>query len=683
VAAENIDNTVDGSGFFPTKVPGLSDAADIQAALRLYHYGSYTYDGANTNKANLVNPSIAKHLQNLVDADAAEVTNRDAAIATHNSDTTDVHGIANTANLATKSYVDQGIISAINGATGAYSDLAGTGLDWNSVDERFDVEPKIANFGTVITKTSDFTLEFIDVNKTILLNTSSGMTLTVPANSAVEIPVGYQYNFVEIGTGRTTFSTASGVTIGSKNDQLFLDGRYSKGTLVKIATDQWVLFGDVYEGVAVSPTPTTPTPAPTTPTPTPAPTAPTPTPVAPVEPTPTPVAPVEPTPTPVAPVGPTPTPVTPVAPVGPTPTPIAPVAPLEAWYASGCCNGSAVYGSSTVSEANARDNVDAACVGDPTGPSNVVAQYGTTYPSVDCSPTPTPVPVAPVPAVPTVYDIYVTCNGFSGNYSGGYGTAPTGSGISNITGTTETAGLTSSQIVALLGIPSACATTPTAPTPTPVTPVPATPVPAAPTPTALLSCPGTTTNPTSATCSELGLTRLGGSDVYSVPSGWSCCGDAVPTPVAPVPAPVAPVSPVPAPVAPVSPVPAPVAPTASLPACPGTTTNPASATCSELGLTRLGGSGEYSVPSGWSCCGDAVPTPVAPVPATPVPAAPVAPVPATPVPVAPTPAAPTAGCTVTTWTTNFNYCCGIDYCANQTSNCGTTRNIVVEQFGCG
>ena len=106
MAAENIDNTVGGTGLFNAKIPGLSDAADIQAALRLYHYGSYAYDGTNTNTANLLTPSIAKHLQNLVDADAAEVTNRNAAITTHNAATTNVHGIANTADLATKAYVD-------------------------------------------------------------------------------------------------------------------------------------------------------------------------------------------------------------------------------------------------------------------------------------------------------------------------------------------------------------------------------------------------------------------------------------------------------------------------------------------------------------------------------------------------------------------------------------------------
>lgn len=64
---ENIDGTPSGSGLFNTKIPALSDAADIQAALRLYHYGSYDYDGTNTNTSLLEEPSLAKHLQNLSD----------------------------------------------------------------------------------------------------------------------------------------------------------------------------------------------------------------------------------------------------------------------------------------------------------------------------------------------------------------------------------------------------------------------------------------------------------------------------------------------------------------------------------------------------------------------------------------------------------------------------------------
>jgi len=49
----------------PTKIPGYADAADIQAALRAYHYGSYTFDTAETNPANLINPSIAYTINNL------------------------------------------------------------------------------------------------------------------------------------------------------------------------------------------------------------------------------------------------------------------------------------------------------------------------------------------------------------------------------------------------------------------------------------------------------------------------------------------------------------------------------------------------------------------------------------------------------------------------------------------
>ena len=58
---------------YSTKVPGYEDAADIQSALRTYHYGSSTYDETNSNTATLVNPSIAYHLKNIQDSiDALE-----------------------------------------------------------------------------------------------------------------------------------------------------------------------------------------------------------------------------------------------------------------------------------------------------------------------------------------------------------------------------------------------------------------------------------------------------------------------------------------------------------------------------------------------------------------------------------------------------------------------------------
>jgi hypothetical protein len=57
MAAEDIGE------IFPTKIPALGDVADIQEALRLYHYGSTTYDPDNTDKSELPVPSMANNLK--------------------------------------------------------------------------------------------------------------------------------------------------------------------------------------------------------------------------------------------------------------------------------------------------------------------------------------------------------------------------------------------------------------------------------------------------------------------------------------------------------------------------------------------------------------------------------------------------------------------------------------------
>lgn len=59
MAAEDIGT------IYPTKIPGYEDPADIQAALRLFHYGSLTYDITNTDLTELPPASLAAHLHGL------------------------------------------------------------------------------------------------------------------------------------------------------------------------------------------------------------------------------------------------------------------------------------------------------------------------------------------------------------------------------------------------------------------------------------------------------------------------------------------------------------------------------------------------------------------------------------------------------------------------------------------
>ena len=107
MAAEFIDDTENGSGLYPTKIPGYEDAADIQEALRLYHYGSTVIPTDNNlGTPNGINTkSVAGHLKNLANADS-----------THAALTQNVHGIEDTSLLATTAYVT----NAIETSTGGY-----------------------------------------------------------------------------------------------------------------------------------------------------------------------------------------------------------------------------------------------------------------------------------------------------------------------------------------------------------------------------------------------------------------------------------------------------------------------------------------------------------------------------------------------------------------------------------
>jgi hypothetical protein len=110
MAAEYIDDTENGSGLYPTKIPGYEDAADIQEALRLYHYGSTTIPTEDElgTPSGINTKSVAGYLKSI-----------------NNTIET----------LATEEYVT----NAIADSTAEYPELAGIGIEWNSVDEKFDV----------------------------------------------------------------------------------------------------------------------------------------------------------------------------------------------------------------------------------------------------------------------------------------------------------------------------------------------------------------------------------------------------------------------------------------------------------------------------------------------------------------------------------------------------------------
>jgi hypothetical protein len=94
-------------------------------------------------------------------------------------------------------------------------------------------------------QTASYTLVLSDADKLVEMNVGSANNLTVPLNSSVAFPTGTQILLAQYGAGQTTIVATSGVTIRSNGAKLKLNAQYSGATLVKIAENEWYLFGDI------------------------------------------------------------------------------------------------------------------------------------------------------------------------------------------------------------------------------------------------------------------------------------------------------------------------------------------------------------------------------------------------------------------------------------------------------
>ena len=87
-----------------------------------------------------------------------------------------------------------------------------------------------------------YTLVLSDVAKVISLTNASAITLTVPTNASVAFPVGTQILLYQGGAGQV--SVTSSDTIRAQGSKTKMNGQYSVAGLLKVATTEWVFFGN-------------------------------------------------------------------------------------------------------------------------------------------------------------------------------------------------------------------------------------------------------------------------------------------------------------------------------------------------------------------------------------------------------------------------------------------------------
>ncbi len=254
MAATNI-----GSSKYPlAKIPAMADAADIQVALKYYHWGQ------ETEPEGLATAGISKYLDDI-----------DGRIDDLETDI---------ANVVLKSEIDAKgdliVGSADNtinnltvGSDGHYlvADSTQTlGLKWqalplndtltststsqaataSTVKTLQDTKAPL-NYSTNAQTGTSYSLVKTDNGYIIEMNNSSANTVTIPLNAGTngDFAIGSQVTIIQTGAGQTTIDVTSGVTLnctpqGTANTAKLRD-RYSSCTLIKRAIDTWIAIGDL------------------------------------------------------------------------------------------------------------------------------------------------------------------------------------------------------------------------------------------------------------------------------------------------------------------------------------------------------------------------------------------------------------------------------------------------------
>jgi hypothetical protein len=256
----------------PTKIPGYTDAADIQAALRAYHYGSYDFNVNETLKGNLLSPSMARTISDIQDSIAAV----DISAAVRKVDF-DARGdlIAGTADntigrlpLGTNGYVlkansaeSTGLVwsnslTSLEITLDTASNLTDGRISWDPTNKKIQVGNATApidfasstlTISTPTFTTNAYTAVITDKDKWLeLSNGATAGTFRIPTDASVNFPIGTQLNIIQMGSGQITIAAVTpGTTAVNGTPGLKLRATYSAATIVKRAANSWVVVGDL------------------------------------------------------------------------------------------------------------------------------------------------------------------------------------------------------------------------------------------------------------------------------------------------------------------------------------------------------------------------------------------------------------------------------------------------------
>ena len=157
--------------------------------------------------------------------------------------------------VATGSLTLGKLATAANGSYLVTDSTTATGLKWLAItpitetgaatlSNKVLTSPQI-NVGINPIVTNAYTVGLSDNGQLTTLDNAAAIGVTIPLNATTAFPIGAQLHFVQIGDGTVTFIPATNAVIIGSTPGLKLRTKWSMATLTKIATNTWVLVGDL------------------------------------------------------------------------------------------------------------------------------------------------------------------------------------------------------------------------------------------------------------------------------------------------------------------------------------------------------------------------------------------------------------------------------------------------------
>jgi hypothetical protein len=131
--------------------------------------------------------------------------------------------------------------------------LADEAVTADKIESEAVTTAKIAALAVTVAKTAvrvfnaqtgtTFTPAITDLDNTVTLSNAAAITVTLPQDSAVAIPVGRWIDFIWLGVGQPTFEAGAGATVNSPGSLLAIAAKYDTVRAFKRAANTWILSG--------------------------------------------------------------------------------------------------------------------------------------------------------------------------------------------------------------------------------------------------------------------------------------------------------------------------------------------------------------------------------------------------------------------------------------------------------